>query len=345
MKKSRTLSFLSKRAAMLFVVASVSVGALAQTISFVDEGGKTRAVIDGNSEVDVNIPTPVEVNYIDFNRTFTPDVAATVIFPFEVKKESYVSGGTFYKFHCIEKKSRYCVDTGETEYYWAVVMKNVNKVVESTDEKEPYLDANKPYLFMPSESKITFDLKGESVEFVSVSGNDEYTANCDCECWQFIGVYEKKIWIEGWNSLTPEKQAEILENYEYENNGFYYGLAANKGMSEDSKHVHAGEFVRFSGDLTTQAFIKPMRAYLKYYCGGPTAKLGTRSAGNEQPDRLAVILLDVDGSVTSVGTISTETSEISFEGWFTLDGVKLPSEPTANGIYIHNGKKVAVSNK
>ena len=33
---------------------------------------------------------------------------------------------------------------------------------------------------------------------------------------------------------------------------------------------------------------------------------------------------------------------ITFEGWFTLDGIKLPAEPTESGVYIHNGKKVVV---
>ena len=30
------------------------------------------------------------------------------------------------------------------------------------------------------------------------------------------------------------------------------------------------------------------------------------------------------------------------EGWFTLNGVRLPDKPTGKGIYIHNGKKVFV---
>ena len=53
-------------------------------------------------------------------------------------------------------------------------------------------------------------------------------------------------------------------------------------------------------------------------------------------------LLDASGTVTNVGEIDTETGEISFEGWYTLQGVKLDAEPTEPGIYINNGKTVSI---
>lgn len=32
-------------------------------------------------------------------------------------------------------------------------------------------------------------------------------------------------------------------------------------------------------------------------------------------------------------------------GWYTLQGVKLAGKSTASGIYVFNGKKVAISGK
>jgi hypothetical protein len=37
-----------------------------------------------------------------------------------------------------------------------------------------------------------------------------------------------------------------------------------------------------------------------------------------------------------------ETGEVSFEGWWTLNGVKLMGRPSAAGIYINNGKRVVI---
>lgn len=298
MKKSRTLSFLSKRVAMLFVVASVSVGALAQTIKV--EG--TKAIIDGSSEetvgTDINGKT---VDEIEFNRTFTPGKSATVMFPFEISSPNSWSGGDFYRFECV---------VHEQPNNWHAKM-----------VKETSLSANIPYLLVPSATNLTFNLNSAVTLNRSVSLKNE--DGCDCECWKFIGSYEKVTWTK----------AHID-----------YGFAASNVGS-----VEVGDFVVLGGvddGLATNSFIKPMRCFLRYV--GPDAAYApsrTRSADNGLPERIGVILHDVDGSVTSVGTISTETGEVSFEGWFTLDGVKLPAEPTANGIYIHNGKKVAVTNK
>ena len=303
MKKSRTLSFLSKRAAMLFVVASVSVGALAQTIKV--EG--TSAIIDGSSEetvgTDINGKT---VDEIEFNRTFTPGKSATVMFPFEISSPNSWSGGDFYRFECV---------VHEQPNNWHAKM-----------VKETSLSANIPYLLVPSATNLTFNLN--SAVTLNRSTSLENADGCDCECWQFIGSYAKKEWTK----------AHID-----------YGFAATGGTAANGEDVEVGDFVVLGGvgdGLATNSFIKPMRCFLRYVDPDPAyAPSRTRSADNGLPERIGVILHDVDGSVTSVGTISTETGEVSFEGWFTLDGVKLPAEPTANGIYIHNGKKVAVTNK
>lgn len=303
MKKSRTLSFLSKRAAMLFVVASVSVGALAQTIKV--EG--TSAIIDGSSEEtvseDINGKTVFSIVY---NRTFTPGRCATVMFPFKITGSNTVSGGTFYKFECVS-----C----DGNHGWLASM------VEETS-----LSANIPYLLLPSAPNLTFNLN--SAVKLNRSVSLENADGCSCECWQFVGSYAKKEWTK----------AHID-----------YGFAATGGTAANGEDVDAGDFVVLGGvddGLATNSFIKPMRCFLRYVGPDPAyAPSRTRSADNGLPERIGVILRAVDGSVTSVGTISTETGEVSFEGWFTLDGVKLPAEPTANGIYIHNGKKVAVTNK
>ena len=53
-------------------------------------------------------------------------------------------------------------------------------------------------------------------------------------------------------------------------------------------------------------------------------------------------LIDANDDATSIGELDTRTGEISFDGWYTLDGVRLDCKPNAKGIYINNGKKVIV---
>lgn len=131
--------------------------------------------------------------------------------------------------------------------------------------------------------------------------------------------------------------------------GDYYGFAANYGEAFNGGFVAAGEFVKCSGDGSTgnSAYILPMRAYLKFVgdekCpANKDTQMITRSSGSSLPSSIAVVLRNADGQVASVGTVSKETGEITFDGWFTLDGIKLPAEPTESGVYIHNGKKIVV---
>ena len=42
---------------------------------------------------------------------------------------------------------------------------------------------------------------------------------------------------------------------------------------------------------------------------------------------------------------SIEAEPVGSDAWYSLDGRRLPSAPTRNGIYLHKGKKVVMSNK
>ncbi len=46
--------------------------------------------------------------------------------------------------------------------------------------------------------------------------------------------------------------------------------------------------------------------------------------------------------MTGIGTLDTTTGELSFDGWYTMDGVRLESKPTTKGISINNGKKIVI---
>ena len=50
---------------------------------------------------------------------------------------------------------------------------------------------------------------------------------------------------------------------------------------------------------------------------------------------------DTDDDVTQVASVETNDAAAE-QSWYSLSGVKLPTQPTAKGIYIRNGKKVIV---
>jgi hypothetical protein len=46
--------------------------------------------------------------------------------------------------------------------------------------------------------------------------------------------------------------------------------------------------------------------------------------------------------VTSIGEIDTKTGDVTFDGWYTIDGVRLSEKPSKSGLYINNGRKVII---
>ena len=55
----------------------------------------------------------------------------------------------------------------------------------------------------------------------------------------------------------------------------------------------------------------------------------------------AKIIIDWgDEETTAIEEV--DNGQLSADGWYTLQGVKLDGKPTEKGIYIINGKKVAV---
>jgi hypothetical protein len=59
------------------------------------------------------------------------------------------------------------------------------------------------------------------------------------------------------------------------------------------------------------------------------------------PNFLALPDNDVVTSLREKGIVNSEQFATAAQ-WYTIDGMKLASKPTAKGVYIHNGKKVVV---
>ena len=113
--------------------------------------------------------------------------------------------------------------------------------------------------------------------------------------------------------------------------GIYTAEKTNLYLGADNKLYYPT-----ATDFTVNAF----RGY--FQLKGLTAGEPTNS---NQASVRAFVLNFGEGSGESTGIISVDGAEGTVNGsdmWYTLDGRKLQGKPTQRGIYINNGKKVAI---
>jgi len=259
----------------------------------------------------VNITEEVgNIKSVTYNRPFNKAQAATVILPFDYTCNGS-EGGKFYGF----KEVVYDEDT----HKWVCTMQEPGNTAVTE------LTANTPYLFMPSETTMTFpNMAGGVVTLQTTTANDGLYGGATTDAaWNFHGTYKGKSWAVASND---------------------YGFAAQSGTEAGGEAtVGAGQFVRF----TTNAFIKPMRCYLSYVgtsAPAPARGLTRAAATDDLPQSITVRLVSRSGETTAIGEIDTKTGKMTFdsEAWYTLDGVRLSGKPSTKGIYINNGRKIVI---
>lgn len=227
--------------------------------------------------------------WVNYSRSFTNGITSTVCLPFAYTPKA---GEKFYTFNG--------VSYNEGTQQW---------VADMTQEAGATLEANKPYLFLPSATG-NVDFSGaytipNSLEPVPATSGD----------WTFCGTYTQLAY-----------PTAFVSNYVY---GF---AGAAQTASGDQDAVVAGEFVRAGNGSTFPV----MRCYLKR--DSELQAIGHRAAA--MPDRIVVRLHDADGHVTSIGgqlTVKDENAQC-----YTLDGRLVNGQPTQKGIYVKNGKKVVI---
>ena len=286
-------------------------------ISLTKESQGLTATIDGTSTATINIPTAVTVDNVTYNRTFTVGKASTVMLPFNYTCTGN-EGGTFYQFVGIEKDGN----------DWVATMKATGDYANNAGT----LTANTPYLFLPTETGITFTIPNTGVSLCTADGGDCMTADAGSH-WTFKGTYSYVKWTtdSSDDGYSAEHAAEI---------GRAYGFA---GVEKTG--IEVGDFVK----VAEGAKVRPMCCYLLWsnMPNSANARSFTRGAAatnEELPQRITVRLVGSNGETTGIGTLDTETGEMTFdsEAWYTLDGVRLSGKPTKKGLYINNGKKIVI---
>ena len=283
-----------------------------------------------------DITSPLRTESLRYNRSFTAGKPMTVMLPFNFTRNRITLAGSnenpsgkFYEFKGIEENQDHkwvavMIETGETLS---------NEVVENT------LKANHPYLYVPGESTEHWAMYVSGGFSIFTEGNEggeketeyNYGDGMPWNHWMFKGTYQPRYWSEN------EHVEEVGKVY-----GFAGASKEVQGVYDNTITVEAGEFVR----AKIGAKIRPTSCYLEWVEPQTNnARALTRGAAAEDvelPQSITVKLVSASGETTSIGEIDTKTGEISLDGWYTMDGVKLSGKPTKKGLYINNGRKVVI---
>jgi hypothetical protein len=296
-------------------------------VAICEMDGIKVARIDGlyNGKDTVNIEEDIEVSYVEFVRNFAVTANdsgkySTVVFPFDFNAASIGGLDDILEFsQMIEENGKLKVEMNRV---WCRADVDPDRDCSSYEGK---LKANTPYMLKTYESNISFNngpvtLK-KTEPAVATSGD-----------WQFIGTYAYKKWEKGDTDL-----------------GSVYGFAATA-----SNGVEIGQFVKAGSG----AFIRPMRAYLKYSAPNgeprpaPAGHVSVwRDRSNELPEEIEVVVVEGKGrasigsgesgsekKTTVIGRINTRTGEFTpVTRTYDLKGRSLNAKPKAKGVYV--GKK------
>lgn len=109
----------------------------------------------------------------------------------------------------------------------------------------------------------------------------------------------------------------VFERKEYEPGMYCYA-------TEDMSNTAIGKFVEMSPD----SYLPPFRAYM---LGNGTSSYAVSWDG----------VIETSETVTAVETIKPVVKKMA-DGWWTLSGLRLNTQPTKSGMYIMNGRPVVV---
>ena len=289
--------------------------------------GYKFARIDGlyDGKDTVNIEEDMEVNNVEFIRNFAVTANdsgkySTIVFPFDFNASSVSGLDDILEFsQMTEENGKLQVEMNRV---WCRADVDPDRDCSSY---EGNLKANTPYMLKMTDETLFFNGSNYTIKrtepAVATSGN-----------WQFIGTYAYKRWEKGNSEL-----------------GSVYGYAAAA-----SNGVEVGQFVKAGSG----AYIRPLRAYLKYSApnGEPRpAPAGHVSAWrdgiNELPEEIEVVVVEGKGragigsgesgsekKTTVIGRINTRTGEFTpVSRTYDLKGRSLNAKPKAKGVYV--GKK------
>jgi len=269
---------------------------------------RSKATIHGNSLLTANVPTPVAVNAVEFDRSFVPSpagnkIANTIVLPFATD-DGTTANASFFAFTGMDF---------EDGFYTAKF---------ATEVEANKLEANVPYavILNTDETKLEINV-GAPVSIMTGSVKSPKVGD-----WEFSGSYANRFWDDG---CTAQECV--------------YGFAAADASDDSYK---AGDFVKGGSNVSVKPMRAVLRRVAESYAPRYAPSfLGQNNAAEDMPDVIAVLFGDKNGEVMFIGQMNTRTGEITIEKadhWFDLKGRRLNAKPTVKGSYYNNGKRVII---
>lgn len=155
------------------------------------------------------------------------------------------------------------------------------------------------------------------------------------------------------NEITADEMKEIRITNQTIPADFSYTEARPATVAADGGVKFVGLYEDYKGPQANQLYLaatstKPTR---EFYPGGPKSANVTLVQTNaylefptaEAAAKARIFIEEEDGTFTAINGVAAEAdAAVAGEGWYTISGVKLNAQPTEKGIYIFNGKKVAI---
>lgn len=237
----------------------------------------------------------INVNVIEFNRTFTAGTPSTIVLPF-----SLPAGAT------TNAKFYYLKNVAKVDCKWVATFRNIK-----LDNANALPAANTPYgVIVPNGTELKFDLNGGQATFQT--GNIAEQLD-DSQNWIFKGTYASKTW---------ETESDGI--------GLDYAIAKTAGEG-----YVAGDFVKVgdgSSAAPMRAYMS--KANSSVMLGRPLAKSEVSSIEN-LPESIDVEFIDEEEKTTAIGRMNTVTGAIKIDRWFDLKGRSTNHKPTTKGAFFN----------
>ena len=273
---------------------------------YVDDGYKW-AEIDGDyTGTDaVNIPEPIEVSWINFNREFMAGVPSTVVLPFTLPAGTNLNGAKFYYLKNV-------VQNGTT---WRATMKWIG------EGNLP--QANTPYSVICQGESLEFNMNHQkavlqTTELIPV-------AAAETDNWLFVGVYAYKTWQES------DNDEEIRDGLAYAITGHNVNGVPKGTFAKVSSGVNANPMRAYMRKKDKNVQLQPVAQTIR----ASGASYGLNNIG---PEIIEVEFVD-DEKTTAIGRMNTITGEIKIDRWYDLKGRRVNNvKRAAKGAYY--GKRL-----
>ncbi len=237
----------------------------------------------------------INVNAIEFNRTFTAGTPSTIVLPFQLP-DNATTNAKFY----------YLKNVAKVDCKWVATFRNIK-----LDNTNALPAANTPYgVIVPQGTELQFNLNGEQATFLTGEIKGQYDDSGD---WIFKGTYVYKAW---------ETESDGI--------GLDYAIAKTAGDG-----YVAGDFVKVgegSSAAPMRAYMSKASSSVRL--GRPLA-MGEVSSIESLPESIDVEFIDEEEKTTAIGRMNTVTGAIKIDRWFDLKGRSTNHKPTTKGAFFN----------